>query len=387
MTEAYEIAKKNSQKSKEYSEERWRKRLIASELQPGDRVLVKNKREQGGPGKLRAQYEPDVYVVREKKGEEGVVYKVTKLVGKKTPERTLHRNMLMPCNLLDDLEVVPENPAALTRVNKRKKRSPPGSTDNQSKVPDESESDNEDEFDSIELVETSSQGDDVSQGRSTDFVQEELSDIQEENALREELPDIREEDALQEEELQVNNALQEEVPDEQIREQSNRSSLVEDPEPEVEDLTALGIESTSDIPENQIEEDSGSAGQTTGLASDDDHDSHNQADEIETPVGEPSTNTQQESMTSRSQQGKTTEGRRNRQGAVVTQQEPSMAPPAGGRVLRSQGRNLGWNPSMGAGDVILEEPAADPEQATSADSRGRRSFVRWIKSRLGRKIK
>ena len=50
MTEAYKIAKAKCDKVKRYSEEIWRKRRIATELQPGDKVLVRNKRQLGGPG-------------------------------------------------------------------------------------------------------------------------------------------------------------------------------------------------------------------------------------------------------------------------------------------------------------------------------------------------
>ena len=51
MKEAYDIARKNIRRVKDYSEERWKRRLIASTLQPGDKVLIRNKRgDQSGPG-------------------------------------------------------------------------------------------------------------------------------------------------------------------------------------------------------------------------------------------------------------------------------------------------------------------------------------------------
>ena len=52
MSEAYKVAKQNCDKVKSCAENRWRKRLIATELPPGDKVLVRNVREQGGPGKI-----------------------------------------------------------------------------------------------------------------------------------------------------------------------------------------------------------------------------------------------------------------------------------------------------------------------------------------------
>ena len=63
MEEAYSIAKENSAKSKHSSEERWKRRLIATELKEGDKVLVKDTKKFMGPGKIRANWEQDVYIV------------------------------------------------------------------------------------------------------------------------------------------------------------------------------------------------------------------------------------------------------------------------------------------------------------------------------------
>ena len=68
MTEAYKIAKEKCSKVKNYSEDQWKKRLIATELLPGDKVLVKNNKETGGPGELRAKWEQEVYTVIRKLG-------------------------------------------------------------------------------------------------------------------------------------------------------------------------------------------------------------------------------------------------------------------------------------------------------------------------------
>jgi transposase InsO family protein len=97
MREAYQVASENIKKVKESSEERWRKRITASTLKPNDKVLVKNVREKGGPGKLRAHWEQEVYVVVDSKPG-GVVYEVKSSSGEK---RVLHRNMLLPCELLE----------------------------------------------------------------------------------------------------------------------------------------------------------------------------------------------------------------------------------------------------------------------------------------------
>ena len=78
MTEAYRIAKERCDKVKKYSEDQWRKRRMATELHPGDKVLVRNKREQGGTGKLRSCCEEAVFAVVERK-DDGVVYDVVNL--------------------------------------------------------------------------------------------------------------------------------------------------------------------------------------------------------------------------------------------------------------------------------------------------------------------
>ena len=114
MSEAYSIAHSRSLKAKEYDREHWRNnQLLASNLQVGDRVLVVNKKETGGPQKLRSYYEQEIYTVLEAK-DDGVVYVVQGLKGKK---RTLHRNMLRPCNLLEsaaEITEVPTKPSKAT---------------------------------------------------------------------------------------------------------------------------------------------------------------------------------------------------------------------------------------------------------------------------------
>ena len=50
--------------------------------------------------KIRSFWEEDVFVVRECKGE-GVVYQVENLA-RPGDKRVLHRNLLLPCELLED---------------------------------------------------------------------------------------------------------------------------------------------------------------------------------------------------------------------------------------------------------------------------------------------
>jgi len=80
------------------------------ELQRGDKVLVRNKREQGGPGKIRARWEQDVYIVIERKPN-NVVYEVQKQGDERGEKRVLHRNFLLPCEMMESpaIEKPPRN--------------------------------------------------------------------------------------------------------------------------------------------------------------------------------------------------------------------------------------------------------------------------------------
>ena len=93
MEEAYKTAAKVSEKVAAKNKEGYDKKASASELQSDDRVLVRNLREKGGPGKLRSYYEEAIYKVLERRGD-SPVYVVQPEEGGEV--RVLHRNHLLP---------------------------------------------------------------------------------------------------------------------------------------------------------------------------------------------------------------------------------------------------------------------------------------------------
>ena len=99
MTEAYEPAGKKSSGVGTRAKQRYDRFVRSSVLLPGDRVLVRNLSERGGPGKLRSHWEDKIHIVVSRKGEDSPVYEVKPEVG--TGEnRILHRNLSLPCNNL-----------------------------------------------------------------------------------------------------------------------------------------------------------------------------------------------------------------------------------------------------------------------------------------------
>ena len=84
-------------------------------------MLVRNLSERGGPGKLRSHWEQEIHIIVEQKGDLPV-YEVTP-EGWKGKSRTLHRNLLLPCDFLQS--DLPEPATQCTH--ERRRRSVPAS--------------------------------------------------------------------------------------------------------------------------------------------------------------------------------------------------------------------------------------------------------------------
>ena len=101
MPQAYEITNRQSiQRKSKNVEPRNAKRLRASIILPGDRVLVLNMLRWGVIGELRSFWEDKVHIVLETYGENPVLHRVQAESDPNGRARNFKRKMLQPC---DDL--------------------------------------------------------------------------------------------------------------------------------------------------------------------------------------------------------------------------------------------------------------------------------------------
>ncbi|KAK3085220.1 hypothetical protein FSP39_000156 [Pinctada imbricata] len=99
MKYAYDIAQRNTKKAQEKHKTHYDKRVNASSIEVGDRVLVKIVKFDGRH-KLQNKWEEDIYVVVSKPNPDIPVYKVRK-EDRSGRLRTLHRNLLLPVGSKD----------------------------------------------------------------------------------------------------------------------------------------------------------------------------------------------------------------------------------------------------------------------------------------------
>jgi transposase InsO family protein len=141
MKSAYEIASSQSEKAACRNEQYYNRKARSAILAQGDRVLVKNVREKGGPGKLRSFWEERVYRVIERKGE-GPVYVIEPERGGE--KRTVHRNLLFHC-----CEELPDAPAEKQKDVKKVRKSKEEVKVVKEPQKDSDESDSDEESDEV----------------------------------------------------------------------------------------------------------------------------------------------------------------------------------------------------------------------------------------------
>lgn len=147
MQEAYTLASKSARQAANKGKKQSNKRVRSTVLSPGDRVLVRNLTPRGGPGKLRAFWEDEIHVVVARKNPESPVYDIKPESGR-GKIRTLHRNLLLPCDYLPSEPGVPINNLVKTKereASERRAKSKPRSQPPANSAPNDTDSDSEGE--------------------------------------------------------------------------------------------------------------------------------------------------------------------------------------------------------------------------------------------------
>ena len=98
MKEAYDLVSAQAKKGAVRGKRQYDKKVRHAALCGGDRLLVRNMTERGGPGKLHSYWKREIYVVI-KKRKDMSVYEVKSESGDGRT-RVLHRNLLLPSSFL-----------------------------------------------------------------------------------------------------------------------------------------------------------------------------------------------------------------------------------------------------------------------------------------------
>lgn len=139
LEDSYRVATENAKKTASRNKARFDKHVVDSTLEEGDRVLVRNVHLRG-KHKLADRWESDVYVVLRQAGDVPVY--VVKPETRDGPQRTLHRDLLLPCGFLPVAPIESEtNPPKAVRRPRTRQQSKIDTSDGAEG--DESQSDSE----------------------------------------------------------------------------------------------------------------------------------------------------------------------------------------------------------------------------------------------------
>ena len=158
MEEAYAIARERAQNNANRNKRRCDAKPQSIELQPNDRVLVRNLSERGGPGKLRSYWEKEIHIVVSRRDKKSPVYTVKPENGDGRT-RVLHRNLLLLCNDLPAESEDPlQSPQCINRRNQPRRQRASLQKDNETTNMDSSEdSSSEDELFVVQGIDPSDQ--------------------------------------------------------------------------------------------------------------------------------------------------------------------------------------------------------------------------------------